>query len=159
MTFKTTIISAAITGLCSFSVMAQQDPAVGQWHTIDDKTGEVASLVTIATNEEGKLTGTISKILKKDAGDGLCDKCPEPFTGKPIEGLQFMWGLSKDEPGVWEDGKLMDPETGDVYNGKLEVQNGGKELEVRGYIGISLFGRSQVWQRAEQLEAAENAEK
>ena len=147
MMIRKMLLAAILTCLFSLQAAALDDPAIGSWHTIDDETGEVASRVTISVNENNQLIGVIAKILKEESGDGLCDKCPEPNTNKPIEGLQFMWGFTQDEEGSWQGGRLLDPETGDIYKGKLSVLDNPDELEVRGYIGISLFGRSQVWQR------------
>lgn len=137
----------ALTGFCA-------DPAVGDWYTVDDETGEISSRVEIREEADGELSGTIAEILKKEKGDGLCDKCPGELKDTPVEGLKFMWGLKKEDTGEWVDGQLLDPESGDVYNGQLTVLDNPDELEVRGYIGISLFGRSQVWKRAPAPQAA-----
>ncbi len=124
-----------------------QDPALGKWHTVDDETGEVKSLVTLSVADDGTMVGVISKILKKDAGDGLCAECKGDMKDQPIEGMQFIWGVEYVAEGEWEDGQLLDPESGTVYNGNITLAENPNELEVRGYVGISLFGRSQTWRR------------
>lgn len=131
------------------------DPVLGSWYTIDDETGEVASRVELSLDEKGRVTGRIVEILKKESGDGLCDKCEGDLHNAPIEGMRFMWGFEKDEEGAWEDGNLLDPESGDVYSGELSIGDSADELEVRGYVGISLFGRSQVWKRVQETGTPE----
>jgi len=124
-----------------------QDPVLGQWHTIDDETGEAKSLVTLSLAEDGTLVGVITKILIMGSGDGLCDKCEGDMKGQPIEGMKFIWGFKKIEEGAWEEGELLDPESGDIYSGKIAITDDLSLLDVRGYVGISLFGRSQTWKR------------
>lgn len=124
-----------------------QDPALGNWHTVDDETGEIKSLVTLSLAEDGTMVGVITKVLKEDAGSGLCDKCEGDQKDQPIEGMQFIWDVERTAEGEWEDGQLLDPESGTVYNGNITLGDNPNELEVRGYVGISLFGRSQTWQR------------
>lgn len=136
--------------LMQASVAWAEDPALGNWYTIDDETDEVSSLVTLSQSEDGLMVGTITKILKKEAGDGLCDKCEGDKKDQPIEGMQFIWGVKNVAVGKWEDGKLLDPESGTIYSGKLTLGDNPNELEVRGYVGFSLFGRSQTWKRAEK---------
>jgi uncharacterized protein (DUF2147 family) len=124
-----------------------QDPALGGWHTVDDETGEIKSLVVLSLAEDGTMVGVIKKVLKKEAGSGLCEKCEGDMKDQPIEGMQFIWGVERTGEGEWEDGNLLDPESGTVYNGNITIADNPNELEVRGYVGISLFGRSQTWQR------------
>jgi len=154
MKYKTIFSAALLTAVMSTSANAEPTQVMGQWYTFDDETGKRSSLITLSQDDNGKLVGQISKILK-EVEEGVCDKCPEPFTDVPVEGLQFMWGFSRAEAGLWEGGKLLDPESGDIYKGKVELLDNPDQLEVRGYIGISLFGRSQIWQRAPQEEVDE----
>lgn len=124
-----------------------QDPVLGDWYTVDDETGEVSSLVTLSQADDGSMVGIITKILKEDAGDGLCGECEGDKKDQPIEGMQFIWGVQNVALGKWEDGKLLDPESGTIYSGKLTLTEDPNELDVRGYVGFSLFGRSQTWIR------------
>ena len=124
-----------------------QDPVLGDWHTIDDETGEVSSLVTLSQADDGSMIGIITKVLKKDAGDGLCDQCEGAKKDQPIEGMQFIWDVQNVAVGEWEDGKLLDPESGTIYSSKLTLTEDPNALDVRGYVGFSLFGRSQTWTR------------
>jgi len=76
----------------------------------------------------------------------VCVKCDGSRKDQPIEGMTILWDVSKDGD-VWDGGKIVDPKTGKVYKVKLTLTDGGRKLDVHGYIGFSLIGRSQVWER------------
>jgi uncharacterized protein (DUF2147 family) len=132
---------AAVSTLAS----AQMSP-VGDWHTTDEKTGEIKSLIRI--NETGGvLNGRIEKLLRKEAKqDAVCTECSDDRKDKPMLGLEIIRGAKKaDGKDVWEDGKILDPENGKTYGLRMTPIEGGKKLEVRGSIGP--FGRTQTWVR------------
>lgn len=114
----------------------------GNWTTIDDKTDKKRAVVHL-TISGGTLSGTIIKVYHKPGDTGLCSKCPGAFKGKPIKGLQFIWGLKDKGKGVWDDGKILDPKSGKIYRAKVTLE--GKKLYVRAYVGVSTIGRTQVW--------------
>jgi uncharacterized protein (DUF2147 family) len=145
------LISTVILSLCAAASWAQ-DPALGQWHTVDDETGEIKSLVTLSVTEDGSMVGYITKVLIASDDGGLCDKCEGDMKDQPIEGMEFIWGFKKIAEGKWEDGQLLDPETGDVYSGNITITDDPSKLDVRGYVGISLFGRSQTWNKVEEAK-------
>ena len=126
---------------------AQSASPVGVWKTIDDASGEPKALVRIAL-DGGVLTGTIEKLFRKPGEDPAprCDKCEGARRDQPITGMQILSGLKPDGD-EWTGGEILDPNNGKVYKAKLRVADGGKKLEVRGFIGFSLLGRTQVWQR------------
>ena len=128
---------------------AQMTP-VGSWHTIDDKTGEIKSLVVI-TESNGVLSGHVDKLLRKDADQkAVCDKCTDDRKDKPVLGLEIIRAAKKAEgKDIWEDGNIVDPDNGTVYKLKLTPIDGGKKLEVRGFIGFALLGRTQTWVRVQ----------
>lgn len=136
---------AVVLGALALPALAQMTPA-GVWRTIDDKTGEVSSEVRIV-EDGGVLSGTIEKLLRKDAKqDGLCDKCTDERKDKPVLGLKIIRGAKKaDGKDVWEGGKILDPDNGKEYTLRLTPIEGGKKLEVRGY--IAFFYRNQTWIR------------
>src|SRR5665647_3992775 len=105
---------------------AQMTP-VGSWHTIDDKTGEVKSLVVI-TESSGMLSGHVDKLLRKDADQkAVCDKCTDDRKDKLVLGLEIIRAARKAEgKDVWEDGNIVDPDNGTVYKLKLTPIDGGK---------------------------------
>ena len=135
------LVFAALSG----AALAQMTP-VGAWQTVDDKTGEVKSQIRIADNG-GVLGGHIEKVLRKDAKpDALCDECVDDRKGKPMVGLELIRGGKKVEgKDVWEGGKILDPENGKEYRASYTPVDGGKKLEVRGYLGP--FWRTQTWTR------------
>lgn len=116
----------------------------GRWTTIDDKTGQKRAVVQLSTSG-GTLNGTIIETFKAPGDTGICDKCPGNFKGKPVKGLRFVWGLRKKGENEWDGGKILDPKTGKIYNAKITLK--GNKLEVRGYLGVSLLGRTQTWVR------------
>ena len=117
-----------------------------QWQTIDDKTGEKKAVIQL-TESGGKVSGKIIKVLNKEKADALCTKCPGSLKNKPVEGLQILSGLKVDGNNQWSDGKLVDPESGKTYSGKLTLSDNGQSLKLRGFVGTPVFGRSQTWQR------------
>ena len=130
--------------------LAQNTP-VGLWKTVDDTTGREKGLVRIS-DENGVLFGRIEGNLGANPpARRVCDLCSDDRKDKPLLGLVILRGVrqSRDEAGQWDGGDILDPDTGKVYRVRLHPKNGGKELEVRGYLGISLFGRTQTWIRAE----------
>ena len=137
------LVFAAFSG----AALAQMTP-VGAWQTVDDKTGEVKSQIRIADNG-GALSGRIEKVLRKDAkADALCDECVDDRKGKPMVGLELIRGGRKaDGKEVWEGGKILDPENGKEYRASYTPVDGGRKLEVRGYLGP--FWRTQTWNRVQ----------
>lgn len=136
---------AIVLSLSGVAAMAQMTP-VGSWHTIDDKTGEVKSLIVISDNA-GVLSGHVEKLLRKDADQKkLCTECSDERKDKPVLGLEIIRGAKKlADKDVWEGGKILDPENGKEYTLRLTPIEGGKKLEVRG--SIAFFGRTQTWVR------------
>lgn len=128
-----------------FSPVALAASPTGTWTTIDDSDGKARALVRVYTSG-GALSAKIIKIVRKKAGDtGRCAKCPGRFKNKQIDGLTFMWGLKKTGQNEWSGGSILDPKNGKIYKAKVTLK--GNKLYVRGYFGVSLFGRTQVWVR------------
>jgi len=138
-------IAAFLISALALPVLAQMTP-VGVWRTVDDKTGEVSSEVRISDNA-GALSGRIEKLLRKDAKqDDVCDKCADDRKNKPVLGLEIIRGGKKVEgKDLWEGGKILDPDNGKDYTLRLTPIDGGKQLQVRGY--IAFFYRTQIWTR------------
>ncbi|MCZ8013947.1 DUF2147 domain-containing protein [Gemmatimonas sp.] len=126
---------------------AQTPPTpVGTWHTVDETTGKPRGIVEIV-ERNGVLTGIIRGTLVPGEPEGLCDKCPGDRRNQPITGLEMIRNVRRDG-NTWGGGELLDPDNGKTYRIKLTPSPDGRTLEVRGFIGISLFGRSQTWRRA-----------
>lgn len=139
---------------CSVSSAALAGDITGNWRTIDDKTGAAKSIIKIEKTANGTYSGTIEKILHREGYTPKthCVNCPAPFTDQPIEGLNILWGLVPLESyeGVYDKGKILDPLNGKIYRAKVTLGPEGKTLNVRGYVGVSMFGRTQVWQRVSE---------
>ncbi|MET3495585.1 DUF2147 domain-containing protein [Variovorax boronicumulans] len=140
-------LAAIVLAATAVTAMAQSTP-VGLWRNADDKTGEVKAEIRIA-EANGALVGRIEKSLKKDTkADATCDECSDDRKGKPITGLEIIRGGKKAEgKDLWEGGKILDPENGKEYRASFTPVDGGKKLEVRGYLGP--FWRTQTWTRAQ----------
>ena len=143
------IAFAFILSVSALSAVAQMTP-VGLWKAISDKTGEATSEVRVVDNA-GVLSGRIERSFRTDVkADTKCDQCKDDRKDQPIIGLEIIRGLGK-TPGkdVWEGGTVIDPDDGTVYKLKMTPIDGGKKLEARGFIGFSLFGRTQTWIRVQ----------
>lgn len=129
------------------SVMAQMTP-LGLWQTISDTDGKATSEVRITSTPAG-LVGVVEKALTT-SNEPNCDKCTDERKGQSKLGMQIIRGAKKaDGKDVWEDGNILDPNNGTVYKLKLSPIEGGKKLEVRGFVGFALLGRTQTWVRVE----------
>ena len=141
---KKLLISTALFA-CSLAALAQMTP-VGLWRNVDDKTGETKGEIRIS-DKGGVLSGVVERVLVDDP-ETTCVKCTDDRKDKPKVGLEIIRGAKKaDADNTWVDGNILDPENGKVYKLKLEPLDGGKKLQVRGYIGP--FYRTQVWVRAQ----------
>ncbi len=102
-------------------------------------------------SRDGELSGRIEKLIDPAIPDPPCDQCTDERKDKPILGMQILRRLRQnpDDPQEWTGGDVLDPENGKVYRVRLRVNPDGSKLEVRGYIGAPLFGRTQTWIRIE----------
>jgi len=116
----------------------------GKWKTVDDETGMENGIVEIY-EKAGKVYGRIIEILEKEKKHLKCEICEGEDKNKPVLGLVIIKGLKK-KGDFYEGGKVTDPKNGKSYHCKMTLE-GKDKLIVRGYIGISLFGRSQTWFR------------
>jgi len=143
---------AAALLLIASSAFAASDSPVGTWKTIDDATNQPKSIVEI-TEHDGELQARIVELLnrspedvERDGDTALCIKCEGERKNQPIVGMTIMWGVRQDGD-TWSGGKILDPKSGKTYKVKLSLADGGNKLDVHGYIGFSLLGRSQIWER------------
>jgi uncharacterized protein (DUF2147 family) len=150
--FRLTLAAGLL--LAAGAALAANDTPAGTWKTIDDTTHKPKSIVEI-TEHNGEFQAKILQLLNRTPEDVARDgehpnftKCDGERKDKPIEGMTIMWGVSKDGD-VWDGGKILDPKSGKVYKVKLKLMDGGSKLDVHGYIGFALLGRSQTWERQE----------
>lgn len=140
-------IRAILLGLASLVMGAAASPSpVGIWRTFDDRTGKESGRVAI-TEQAGTLTGRITGILDPHDAVQICTLCTGARHDQPVLGMTVLTGMHRDG-NEWDGGQILDPRTGSIYHCTLRLEDGGARLVVRGYVGISLFGRSQTWWRA-----------
>ena len=127
------------------SFLKAQD-IVGKWKTIDDETNEPKAVVEIWKDpSNGKYYGKIIKLFRKPGEDPnpLCENCPGDKKNKPVIGMVIITDMEKVGNNEWDNGEILDPDSGYTYDCKMWIEDG--KLQVRGYLGWSLFGRSQTW--------------
>lgn len=147
---RTLIVSAllALGLVMAAQAYAADSTPVGTWTQIDDDTGKPKSLIEITQLPDGALQGVVKEVYFSDQGTThpICDKCEGDKHNQPVVGMTIMWGVKQDGD-QWDGGKIMDPGNGKIYKVKLTLDDNGQKLDVRGYIGWSLFGRTQTWIR------------
>jgi uncharacterized protein (DUF2147 family) len=142
-------LSLLFLGMAMCSIAIAQSPS-GLWRTIDDETGKERSFVRIS-EVDGEYSGVVERIIERPGDDrsNLCKKCEGDLKDKPVLGMKILWGLKKKGDAKYDGGHILDPNNGKTYRCKLILLDQGRKSEVRGYIGISLIGRSQIWLREE----------
>ena len=144
---KKQIISAL---LCSvLSSLAFAEDITGLWQTIDDKTGAPKGQVEIRKEANGTFVGKVTKITPRTGytPKEICVDCPAPYTNKPILGMDVLTGLKQSQGSNYVNGRILDPNTGKIYSMKAKLSANGKRLHLRGYVGVSVLGRNQIWIR------------
>lgn len=147
---RRTAVGAAITAALlagAIGANAQVPTPVGVWQTVDDHTGQPKALVQIVEEPGGTLSGKVIKGLgANDDPARRCTACTDARKDQPILGMTIIDGMRKDGD-RWDGGHILDPENGKTYRCNMHLEDGGQKLVVRGYIGVSLLGRSQTWNR------------
>ncbi|MDY0781496.1 DUF2147 domain-containing protein [Tenacibaculum sp. IB213877] len=138
---KKLILTACIFTI-SLSINAQT--IFGKWENRDEESGKVNSVIEVY-EKDGKAFAKIVEITNPERKDAVCDKCDGDNKNKPILGMDILTGLEKDGS-EWSGGEILDPKKGKVYKCFIELQ-GKNKLKVRGYLGVSLFGRTVYWHR------------
>jgi uncharacterized protein (DUF2147 family) len=150
---KKSVLSAVVLSsllLCA-QAQAQLSP-LGVWTPIDEASGKPSAEIVISTNAAGTLSGVIQKTLIFAPGaSAACDKCTDDRKGKPTQGMEIIRGGKKlDGKDVWEGGKILDPNEGKEFSVRFTPIDGGKKMEVRGYIGSPMLGKTQTWVRVDR---------
>jgi uncharacterized protein (DUF2147 family) len=139
-------LAAAIAVLACAPALADSTP-VGLWKTVSDVDGRPKAYVRIH-EEKGEFLGVIEEIFDPEKRGRHCEKCPGERHDKPVLGMTIITGIHRDGE-RFVGGEILDPDNGKVYSCKLTPIEEGRRLEVRGYIGFSLLGRTQTWIRQE----------
>ncbi len=145
---KNLLLTALASILFSGSVFAAE--ITGTWQQIDDKTGSPKAVIEITQESNGTFTGKIVKITPRPGYTPreTCNKCPAPYTNKPILGMELLKGLRQvGDTNNFEKGRVMDPLAGKLYDAKMKLNASGKRLTLRAYMGVSALGRNQTWIR------------
>jgi uncharacterized protein (DUF2147 family) len=142
-------VAAFLMATASVVAMAQTTPA-GLWKTIDDDGKTEKSLVRI-TDAGGVVTGKVEKIFDPAKANAKCEKCEGALKDQPVVGMTIITNVKQDpeDTALWNGGEIVDPNNGKSYKVRLKPVDGGKKLEVRGYIGTPFLGRTQTWIRVE----------
>lgn len=133
---------------------------VGFWETIDDVTGQSKAIIQI-WEAENTLHGKIYKIHPRPGVNPheLCTACKGVKHNKPILGMAIMENMQKstETASLWNNGNILDPKNGKTYHCSMQLSESGQKLNVRGYIGLPLFGRSQTWYRVNNIKTTHNS--
>lgn len=121
----------------------------GVWEQYDDDTKLLSSLVRIQRGADGRYEGVVEKVIPAPGDDPnpTCSKCTGPRKNQPVLGMRIISNLERVDVARFENGEILDPDSGDLYRLRINVIDSGSKLDVRGYLGFALFGRSQVWHR------------
>ena len=146
------IAGALLTTLLATGAWADDASLAGVWRNIDDHTGKSKALIRIV-EVNGEFQGKVEKLFLTTEEDHnpKCVKCEDSRKDQPIIGMNILSGLKQDkqEAVQYSGGQILDAGNGKLYKCKMTLLEGGKKLNVRGYIGVPMFGRSQIWVREE----------
>lgn len=136
--------------MASASVFATAD-IQGTWRSIDDKTGFSKGIIEITKADDGSFSGKIIEVIPRPGytPKTTCDKCSGALKNKPILGMTVLSGMKQSSKNEREftGGRILDPLTGKSYKSKMKLNNSGSRLNMRGYVGVEVVGRSQTWIR------------
>lgn len=147
--YKQFLASCVFSAMSALSIAAENDPLVGKWKTVDDRTGYSRADVEIRKKADGTYEGVIVTTRNVPGTDKMviCSNCPGELKNKPFIGLPFIWDFKQDpkNPREYQNGKVLDPIGGKIYKGKARLSTTGRHLTLRGYVGVSVIGRSVTW--------------
>lgn len=138
-------VALSLAALAAWAAPGDSNSPVGAWRTIDDKSGKTRSIVQVY-EQGGELFARVEQDLTPGGATALCTKCKDERKDQPLVGLVFMRHMKLDD-GEYRGGDILDPDNGSIYRCKLRLEDNGRKLKVRGFIGFSVFGRTQTWER------------
>jgi uncharacterized protein (DUF2147 family) len=139
---------ASTSTMLGSAAMAAPSPD-GTWQIISDTDGKPRALIHVQT-VGGVVQGVLIQSLRGEDPNKLCGPCKGAQHNQKIIGMRVLWGLkpAPGDPTTWQGGQVLDPDSGNVYSAKITESTDGHTMTVRGFIGISLLGRTQIWHRA-----------
>ena len=143
---KLTYVIASIMVAGGASVAFAQSPA-GLWKTFDEATGKEKAIVRISESN-GVFSGKIDKLFDPSKQDSKCDECTDSRKGQSVVGMTIIRNIKKGDD-YFEGGDILDAANGKVYRARLALSSDNKKLDVKGFIGTPMFGRTQTWSRVE----------
>lgn len=142
VSFKFFLSIISIIGFVT-TVKAANDSPVGYWRTEEGK-----AKVHVYECGAKKICGKIIELKEpKDPSTGQDKADPD---GKPMIGMEIMKDFKHNEGQEWDEGTIYDPKEGKKYSAKFELEKGGNTMDLRGYVLISLIGKTQTWTRIDQ---------
>ncbi len=142
------LVTVFLFAASSLATAAGGETPIGRWQTFDDHTNAPRGIVRIF-EQDGRLFGRVERGDEQKKDHAVCTVCPDDRKDQPIDGLVIIRNLahSPDDPLEWSGGDILDPDTGKIYRVKVHVEDHGARLVVRGFLGVSLLGRTQTWKR------------
>jgi uncharacterized protein (DUF2147 family) len=143
-----TFVLCSFAALSTASTFAAELTPLGKWRTFDDETGKPKSIVEISESN-GVVSGKVLEIIfSKKGPNPVCEDCAGERKNQPVTGMTIIWDMKKDGD-VWDGGRILDPSDGAEYGCKLTPIENGTKLQVRGFKGFSLLGKTKIWERVE----------
>jgi uncharacterized protein (DUF2147 family) len=136
-------LTLAFTFMCLS--LFSQNKFVGIWQNFDDEDGKAKSHIEIS-EKNGQLAAKVIKLLP-NAKLKVCASCTGANKDKPIEGMSILSGMTKVSDTEYSGGDILNPKNGKLYSCTITLENGGKKLKVRGYVGVPMFGKTQYWEK------------
>jgi len=133
--------------LLLISISASSQTIFGKWNSFDEETNEIESVIEVY-KKDGKAYAKIIAITDPERQSATCFKCKGKRKDQPILGMDILSGL-KEKGDEWSGGKILDPKNGKEYKCYIKLLD-ENTLKLRGYIGISLLGRTAIWKRAKK---------
>lgn len=148
MTSPALVASVVLLASLAGTAQAAPDPVLGLWLTTDEKSNKPSAVVKLEVVDE-VLHGTIVKLFPQAGvpADPVCKLCADERRDKPVLGMTILTGLKRTAAGNWSGGEILDPKIGKVYKVKLSATENSKTMEVLGYVGVPLMGKTRIWQR------------